>query len=113
MKWLRTHFVTDEYENSNLTLDLLVGPDNRPVDRVPFCGWWGRIKSTDVLPVIVYPDGKVDFGSDEETDQTTRYGRIALMGKPIERGTSVFFECDGLEYALRVESCRDLTEGIN
>ena len=111
MRWLRTHLTTDEHDNADMTLDLLVDDGDIVVDRVPFCGWWGRLNSTELLPIVVRPDGRVDFGSDDETDQGERYGFMRLRGRRLQVGEPFSLEWED-EYLLLVKSCRDLTEGL-
>lgn len=111
MRWLRTFLRDHINPNSNMTIDILVDEQNKPVERVPFNGWWGKLGSTDVLYFTILGNRKVDFGSDANTDQVDRFGSIDLWSRSIQVGTIIQYADSTGEYELHVESARDLTEG--
>ena len=110
MHWLRTFFRCSNWDNSNLTLDILVTDAGVVSPNVTFVGWWGKIKSSNVQPVIVQTDGRLDLGRDEETDQTDRFGFFDLDGRLIKPGEDFVLTAWGCTYDLKIESCSDLTK---
>ena len=117
MKLMRVEFEAPDgwAPQCNFTIDMILGNENRPRSGVPFCGWWGRLDSKDVLMFVVLKDGRVDFGGDPETVREDRYGKINFHGRKIEPGELVtyFDETDWPEgLLLRVGRMIDLLEHI-
>ena len=77
---------------------------------VPFCGWWGRLKSNDVLPFILLKNGRVDFGSDDETDQDTRFGHLDIHGRHLDHKEHVTYKDEDEVIVFRVGSSTDLLD---
>ncbi len=106
----RIYLDTRENPHWNLTLDVVVDEERKAKKGVPFCGWWGKIGSTEILPLIVLADGRVDFGSDEETDQAERYGHIDLREHPIELCQKIKLNAWAEETLFQITRVTDLTE---
>ncbi|MXO61401.1 hypothetical protein [Qipengyuania oceanensis] len=109
-KVYRIYLDEDGDSRNNITLDVIADENDIPKDGVPFCGWWGKIGSTDFLPIVVHSTGQVDTGSDEETNQTERYGTIRIHGAPLNLGRHVYFEMWGETYDFKLTSRADLSE---
>jgi hypothetical protein len=96
--------LTDTMTDSELdpfTFDLLLDPKGQVHGKAPTTGWWGNFAAgNDLLPFILLPNGKLDFGSDYEVDE--RYGTTNLHSKIIAVGEYVTVQTDGRQYCLRV-----------
>jgi hypothetical protein len=75
----------------DMTLTLILRSDGMLKEGMAFCGWWGLLGSSDLLPLIVLDDGRVDFGSDETTDQSDRCGIIKLHDRRIAEGEKISY----------------------
>jgi hypothetical protein len=71
-----------------ITVDLFLDDSRHVVHKFPTCGWWGKLKGTDdLMPFILFPDGKMDFGTGFDEDD--RYHRTNLQSKRLEVGEYV------------------------
>lgn len=87
MKLLR---VKIDHEYDPLVIDVLTDEDHFPIpDSPPTSGWWGRLGTTNLLPFILQPSGRLDFGSDENTDQADRYALTDIKNVHIRPGERV------------------------
>lgn len=96
--------------NNNMTIDLVVDSKNVARGGMPFCGWWGRLKSSEVWPFVLLADGRVDFGSDEDTDPSDRFGHLNLHGRSLETGAYVTYKDEEQEILFRVGPGVDLLD---
>lgn len=104
-------YLDDEGDaHGNITLDIVTDDGGQPRPRIPFCGWWGKIGSTDFIPIVVHPNGRVDTGSYEETNQAERYGEIDIISKRLDLGQGVRFEIWGDEYNFKITRKIDLSD---
>jgi hypothetical protein len=109
MRTLRDH---DNDPDQAMTIDIVVDDDLSVRPRVAFCGWWGRLGSTELDPLVVMPDGRVAFGSESNTNQPNRYGRINIHSKHIKIGEYVTYYSreDGEEKLFRIKAIIDLLD---
>ena len=107
--WNRVHAL-GPFAYTDLTLDLLMQDNRRIVPRIPFAGWWGKYRSTDFLPIVIQPDGKVDFGSGEETDQNDRFGNTDIQSIEIREGLEFVFSNGEEDFRMKISSITDLTD---
>jgi hypothetical protein len=69
--------------------------------KAPMAGWWGNFAaSNDLIPFILLPNGKLDFGSEYEVED--RYGTTNVHSKTIAIGEYVTVQTDWGEHCLRV-----------
>lgn len=112
---VRVKFEDPRDEWDILFIDLVIDEANRIVIGGPLCGWWGSIKSTDLMPFVAKPkaDGSyvIDFGSDDETDQTERLHALTLPGDRIRPGCSLSFIYDGDVVSLKASKVTDMIDG--
>jgi hypothetical protein len=111
---VRAKFVDPTGDWDPLCIDLLVA-DGQIVAGGPFCGWWGAIKSTDLMPFVAKPkaDGSyvIDFGSDEDTDQTQRLHALRLPDDRVRPGCKLSFDFHEELVPLVAEAVVDLVTG--
>ena len=74
-------------DEHNLSITIELGLDNGKMeDKKVFFGFLGALRDdSELYPFIVYADGRIDFGSDN--DESFRYGRTTLRERKIEVGT--------------------------
>ncbi len=94
----------DQSERSvPIQLDLAIDESSRKISGNWYIfGVWGSYKddANDITPVILLPDGRLDFGSSWEAD---RYGECDIRTKKIEDGAYIHVEDDaGDEYTYRI-----------
>ena len=109
--WYRVHAL-GPFAYTDLTLDLLVKDDRKIVPRIPFAGLWGKYRSTDFLPIVIQQDGKVDFGSGEDTDQNERFGNTDILSIEIREGFEFVFSNGEEDFQMKISSVTDLTEDL-
>ena len=107
--WYRVHAL-GPYPYTDLTIDLLVRDDRHIASKTPFAGWWGKYRPTDFLPIVIQHDGKVDFGSGEDTDQNDRFGYTDVHSVEIREGREFVFSNGEEEFSMKIDSVMDLTE---
>jgi hypothetical protein len=109
-RMVRVELAVQTGVHQKLTLDLILESDKRPREGVPFCGWFGKLESTLMLPVIVRRNGQIDFGSDDKTNQEERYGNILLHGRIIDFNEMITYNDGDSETLYRIKSITDLLE---
>jgi hypothetical protein len=84
----RAFFECDGDATSNLTVDLLIDDRRRWVEKVRTAGWWGRLDSEDVWPLILKPGGQLDFGQTDRHDpeEGPRFGQIDISERILAVG---------------------------
>jgi len=84
--------ITD-FDPAPMVITLALGSDNKPLQLIPYSGWWGRPKGNNWLrPIIFKPDGWVDFGGDPEDRHEERYARMQIFDRKFELGESFYLE---------------------
>jgi hypothetical protein len=63
------------HDDGDFSFDLIIDELNRATKRVPTVGWWGKLRSNDLLPFILRTDGKMDFGALPISEITELVGR--------------------------------------
>ncbi|HEV2673807.1 MAG TPA: hypothetical protein VGV37_04645 [Aliidongia sp.] len=65
--------------------DLFLDPSGNPAQKVVYFGLWGEMGNPgNRFPVILLPDGRIDFGAEEE--DAARYHTTNLLEKKIFQG---------------------------
>lgn len=86
--------VTVKHPLGDLTLLLIVNDKTRIATKIQIGGWWGRLKTTDMQPFVLLPNGKLDFGAypddDIETHRTGRFAETNVYEVPIVEGEFVW-----------------------
>lgn len=100
---------TIAYPLGDFVFQLVVDEKGNVKQRFPMLGWWGRLKSNDLLPFILRLNGRMDFGSDpDETDESDRYYETDIFKRQIEVGRRVDIKIDGDIHRLTVSKVDEL-----
>ena len=94
-----------------MVVDALLDEQGQTKPGTPYCGWWGNIKSTDLLPFVVKQIDEayfLDFGSDEDTDQEERYHLFNLFYGPVAVGKKFKLSYFGNWYSFTVKTVADM-----
>lgn len=71
-----------DLEDSPMVLDLPLDQNQEWKSPIPCSGWWGKARSEDVWPLIVWQDGKVDFGANRSENFTPERFAHLEMAQP-------------------------------
>lgn len=103
--------VTLAQEESDFSFDLVVDEQNKPIRKLAMLGWWGKLRSNDLLPFILRNDGKMDFGAlpgDPDYYSSERYGVTDILEREIIQGRRVDVSVDGEDYQLSITQVTEL-----
>lgn len=107
--FVRAFFECDDDPVDNLVLDLVMSNDRKWVEEVRTAGWWGQLSTKDIWPLLLLPDGIIDFGTITRAEPETepRYGSINLPGRLLVVGESFQLEF-GWERRLTLTSIKNV-----
>lgn len=95
------------HPDGDFVVDLLVNEQGFAARKFPTFGWWGRLKSNDLLPFVLSPNGAMDFGAlpeDEIGLPADRYGQTDILERNIFQGREVVFDIDDETYTVNIET---------
>jgi len=114
-RYIRAHFRDPKDEWDHLYVDMILNDDGSLWRGLPLCGWWGALKSTDIMPFVIKlgvdDEYLIDFGSDDETDQTTRLQKIELPSDRVRVGSKLRFKYDDESVLLQAAQLVDMFSG--
>lgn len=84
-----------------VTLDVFLDERGKVVQSFPTSGWWGKLRTDDLLPFIFFPSGKIDFGTGFEEEN--RYAQTNLPTKRLHVGEYVTMEVGDDEHCFLVK----------
>lgn len=99
--------VSCPHADGDFNVDLLVDDKGNAARMFPTFGWWGRLKSNDLLPFVLTATGAMDFGAvpdDEIGPRGDRYGQTDILERAIFDGREVVFVVDGYTYNTMIKT---------
>ena len=111
MKHVRIAFEEQE-TGKPLCFDTVIGVDGKIAHRIPFAGWYGKIKSGYLRPVVFMPDGLVKYASDPEDSHEETHNKMNVFDVELKVGariTMVDFEEDEVTTFL-IKQVTDLSD---
>ena len=113
MRWVRARLEDASKPNSEMFIDLIVDQDSHIKSGKPYCGWWGKLVSTEMVPFVCRQqngDYYLDFGSATEDDQDERLYEFHIDHIPIRVGSTISVESYDDRYELTVTDLFDLID---
>jgi hypothetical protein len=70
------HRIVIEGDDAPLVFDTLLDGQAKRIAPYPMGGWWGKPRSNEMWPLVIWPDGKIDFGGDPEDEPDDRFAQL-------------------------------------
>jgi len=113
LRLVRVRCESIAHRNEALHFDMPLGADGRLADHaLPFCGWWGDLRGSDMDPFVVHVVAgrwRLDLGTlNPEIEHAERYLECDLFGMAVTEGQMFTLTAWGEAHAFRVAAVVDL-----